>query len=130
MHIEVRPRRKHKISLTPLIDVVFILLVFFMLASSLTDWREVTVATGVSSEPSDDEPPARISVLPDGALLFEDQRYAAAELAEQLMQRQRAGEISGVVVSPAPDTRLEPTVAALDSLAGAGLTAVALGEGH
>ncbi|OOC09384.1 ExbD/TolR family protein, partial [Thioalkalivibrio halophilus] len=36
-----RPRRRNLISLTPLIDVVFILLVFFMLASSFLDWRAV-----------------------------------------------------------------------------------------
>ena len=37
------------ISLTPLIDVVFILLVFFMLASSFLDWRSIdlTVSSGV-----------------------------------------------------------------------------------
>lgn len=33
------------ISLTPLIDVVFILLVFFMLVSSLTQWTSVTLET-------------------------------------------------------------------------------------
>lgn len=34
-------RRRSLISLTPLIDVVFILLVFFMLASSFADWRAI-----------------------------------------------------------------------------------------
>lgn len=34
-------RARRVISLTPLIDVVFILLVFFMLASSFLDWRSV-----------------------------------------------------------------------------------------
>ncbi len=39
------------ISLTPLIDVVFILLVFFMLAASFLDWRSVdlNVSSGVSA---------------------------------------------------------------------------------
>ena len=36
-------RRRNLISLTPLIDVVFILLVFFMLASSFLDWRSITL---------------------------------------------------------------------------------------
>ena len=40
-----RSRRRHglAIGLTPLIDVVFILLLFFMLASSLADWRVLEV---------------------------------------------------------------------------------------
>ncbi|MEM6945656.1 MAG: biopolymer transporter ExbD, partial [Pseudomonadota bacterium] len=36
-----RPRKRLRISITPLIDVVFILLVFFMLASSFLDWRSI-----------------------------------------------------------------------------------------
>ena len=34
-------RKKNLISLTPLIDVVFILLLFFMLSSTFTQWRKV-----------------------------------------------------------------------------------------
>src|SRR3546814_18552679 len=37
--------RRRLISLTPLIDVVFILLVFFMLASSFVDWRAIVLDT-------------------------------------------------------------------------------------
>lgn len=36
------------VSLTPLIDVVFILLVFFMLVSSFADWRTITVAPPIA----------------------------------------------------------------------------------
>ncbi|MEQ8229459.1 MAG: biopolymer transporter ExbD [Rhodospirillales bacterium] len=35
--------RRNLISLTPLIDVVFILLVFFMLASSFLEWRSISL---------------------------------------------------------------------------------------
>ncbi len=35
------PRRRQAISLTPLIDVVFILLLFFMLSSSFVQWRRI-----------------------------------------------------------------------------------------
>src|SRR3546814_13707697 len=38
-----RPRRRASISLTPLIDVVFILLIFFMLATSFVDDRAIEV---------------------------------------------------------------------------------------
>ena len=35
------PARRRGISLTPLIDVVFILLLFFMLSSTFTQWRQL-----------------------------------------------------------------------------------------
>lgn len=41
-------RRRSLISLTPLIDVVFILLVFFMLASSFIDQRDIKLSIGES----------------------------------------------------------------------------------
>src|SRR3546814_12993071 len=40
------PRRRVRISLTPLIDVVFILLIFFMLATSFVDDRAIEVEIG------------------------------------------------------------------------------------
>lgn len=45
-----QPRRKQLISLTPLIDVVFILLLFFMLTSSFVAWRTVDTPLAAPSE--------------------------------------------------------------------------------
>lgn len=45
MQIENRPRRRPSINLTPLVDVVFILLVFFMLAFSFMEWRAIDLNT-------------------------------------------------------------------------------------
>lgn len=49
------PRRKQAISLTPLIDVVFILLLFFMLSSSFTQWRVIQLPTSTASEQASNE---------------------------------------------------------------------------
>ncbi len=46
-HDAAPPRRR--LSLTPLIDVVFLLLVFFMLSSSFIHWRRVDLQAGVES---------------------------------------------------------------------------------
>lgn len=45
-----QPKRKNAISLTPLIDVVFILLLFFMLTSSFVPWRIVDTPLSVPSD--------------------------------------------------------------------------------
>lgn len=50
-----RRRRGLQVSLTPLIDVVFILLLFFLLSSTFTQWRELNVTApgqNVSNEPN------------------------------------------------------------------------------
>ena len=45
----VQPKRS-LVSLTPLIDVVFILLIFFMLASNFVDWQFIEFSIGESEE--------------------------------------------------------------------------------
>lgn len=43
-------RRRKMISLTPLIDVVFILLLFFMLSSNFTRWHQINLQSASLSE--------------------------------------------------------------------------------
>ncbi len=45
-----QPKRKNAISLTPLIDVVFILLLFFMLTSSFVPWRIIDTPLSVATD--------------------------------------------------------------------------------
>ena len=48
-----RPQPKLVLSLTPLIDVVFILLIFFMLVSQFSDWHEISFSTPTEAGPGD-----------------------------------------------------------------------------
>ncbi|MGK0476314.1 MAG: biopolymer transport protein ExbD, partial [Oleispira sp.] len=46
MVLSEKPKQRNLISLTPLIDVVFILLVFFMLTSSFVEWKFIDLGIG------------------------------------------------------------------------------------
>ena len=50
-----QPKRKQAISLTPLIDVVFILLLFFMLTSSFVPWRVLDTPLAVHTPPQEQD---------------------------------------------------------------------------
>lgn len=52
MLIEEKQRRKNSISITPLIDVVFILLLFFMLSSTFSKMKQIQMKTPLLSEGS------------------------------------------------------------------------------
>lgn len=119
-------RRRALISLTPLIDVVFILLVFFMLASSFLDWRAIDLTA-----------PAKASGAGrmEGALLVEIRsdglRLAGEALQERaLLQRvtSRLLEKPGqkVLVRPAAGVALQDAIRLLDGLAAAGATDLSL----
>ena len=65
-----RARRRQLISLTPLIDVVFSLLVFFMLASSFLDWRSIDLNTpGTNQSGERLEGSLLIDIRPEGLRL-------------------------------------------------------------
>ncbi|MES1923852.1 biopolymer transporter ExbD [Salinisphaera sp. T31B1] len=129
MHIEHIPRRRHTISLTPLIDVVFILLVFFMLATSFTDWRPIGLVTGTSAATPGQTPPAVVRVDADGRLHYQQRVMAAPALAAELKDARQRDEISAVIVQPEADANLEDTVSALDALSGAGVAPMSLATG-
>lgn len=62
------PRARRKPALTPLIDVVFLLLVFFMLAAQFGREAAIDLAQGGGSSDYSG-PPRLITLLPDGVLL-------------------------------------------------------------
>ncbi|MFP4132454.1 MAG: ExbD/TolR family protein [Thiohalospira sp.] len=84
MHIETgaAPRRR-LISLTPLIDVVFILLVFFMLASSFMEWRLIDLEVGGEGGGEVDPAAARVQLTAEG-IRHEDRDWEVAELLPHL----------------------------------------------
>lgn len=126
MRFSHTPRPKNLISLTPLIDVVFILLVFFMLASSFADWRGLDLAlpTPLTTEASLDaallvEVEAEALSI-DGQILDEDQyRAALATLLRETPERR-------VVLRPVNGASLQRLVAVLDASTAAGVSGVAL----
>ena len=50
MLLAPEPRKKSLVNLTPLIDIVFILLIFFMLASNFVRWHAIEINVGEASE--------------------------------------------------------------------------------
>lgn len=128
MHIEVAPRRKRSVSLTPLIDVVFNLLLFFMLASSLAKWSGLELATGSEAASANDIPAADVYLLGAGELRYEGDRYPLADLAERLSADLEQERISSVILRAENGVRLHELIDSFDQLSHAGIEALALGE--
>lgn len=122
------PRGSVRISLTPLIDVVFILLVFFMLASSYIDWRVISLGTGGSGVSASAQAPVRLVLQEDGSLLLGEASLELADVAAQL-SRDSGQEFPPVVLQPAPGVDLQAAVAVLDRLASDGISQLSLARG-
>lgn len=113
-------RRRALITLTPLIDVVFILLVFFMLASSFTDWRAIGLAAPTAGAAGGSvEGALLVEVRPDG-LRFAGEFLSLDAVAEHVGRRVGQAPETTVLVRPAPGVDLQRTVTVLDRLVAVG----------
>lgn len=77
------PRRRRAPSLTPMIDVVFLLLVFFMLSSRFGMEVEIDLPVGAASNKPYQGPPRLIEITPD-ALRLNGVEMAAESLMPEL----------------------------------------------
>lgn len=123
-----RPARtRPSISLTPLIDVVFILLVFFMLASSFLEWRtlEIRIPT-FGSAVSEAERPLRVRIGADGAVRIDDQAYEAQALDVRLRGVAAEDAARPVIVVAESGVPLQRTFAIIDRVVATGLSNLSL----
>lgn len=120
-------RRRTLIRLTPLIDVVFILLVFFMLATSFRDWRSVDLAAPAETSLAGDamKGAVLVEVRQDG-LRLSAVPVSLEDLAERLEKRLAERPELRVLIKPAPGVVLQETVRVLDALSEAGISRLSL----
>lgn len=117
--VEPRPARPIPIRITPLIDVVFILLVFFMLTSRLlpVSFMEVSNSTSNTSSVTG-EPIPEVVIQHDGQALWQGETYAISTLADRL----RAGGVGEINLTTDAATQLTDFTQAYSQLSDSGLT--------
>jgi len=121
-----RQRRRALISLTPLIDVVLILLVFFMLASSFLDWRVIDLAArDRGAAVTSMEGVLLVDIRPHG-LRLSGETVSLEALGFHVAKRVSQRPDQRVLVRPEPGVSLQQAVQVLDRLAVAGVTRMSL----
>ena len=120
MHIDATVRRARRLSLTSLIDVIFLLLLFFMLSSTFARFAEVDVRTGGDSGTAAPKPDAILS-LSDGAWVLNAEPVMPEALDERLAALREAGAGSAMVL--VSETAVsQDLVSALEALRHAGFS--------
>lgn len=118
-------RRKSAISLTALIDVVFILLMFFMLTSSFTKFSTIAVNASVATHSAAQLAPQLLFLQLNGTLSIKangPQGLTDAQLHQQLDNAQP------IVLLPAAQTEVQVVVRTLERLHKLSFTKVTLGQ--
>ncbi|MYF36454.1 MAG: biopolymer transporter ExbD [Synechococcus sp. SB0678_bin_12] len=115
-------RSRAAVSLTPLIDVVFILLIFFMLVSNLqrTNRIDLHISDRNSAPTQAQDRAFLVTIKRDDALQLDGQPVSLAQLRGRIALQPRRRWL----LEPAAGVSLQQTVNVLDQLRGAGASQV------
>jgi biopolymer transport protein ExbD len=129
MRLALPRRPRAMISLVPLVDVLLIMLVFFMVTSNYLDLDMIPAA-----EPGEDRPGAGVQsestpsatlfirLAPDGRPWLRGRTLDAAELRAALVVHRRDHPAAAVSVLASPRAELQSLVSIMDATSEAGLT--------
>lgn len=120
-----KPVHRRAISLTPLIDVVFILLLFFMLSSTFIQWRQIDVSA--PTEASSDTKTQRILTLKSDQGLFSFDGLQYDSQNEAAVKALVLEDVEAVyVIKVEPGLRTQSMIDLVDALKQAGANNVSL----
>lgn len=130
MRFESYQRRQPTINLTSLIDVLFILVVFVMLAASFDDVRGLDVALpGASSEDAHSQERAIVLMVPAaGPMRIQGTAIADHELETRLraLRQERASSEPVLILAADRSISLDRATGILDAASRAGFSAVSI----
>lgn len=113
------------LNITPLIDVVFILLVFFMIATNFASYRLIRIETPRETEVKQtSEGAIVIAIAEDGSLTFDSQPIARAALRDSIADVVAIDPGRSFLVRPAAGVELQEAIIIFDEARAAGATAV------
>lgn len=121
------PRRKHRMSLTPMIDVVFLLLVFFMLASRFGSPAQLSLTLGGGASKGYSGPPRLVRVGAEDLKLNGTVEGEDALLAH-LQELMDSPEDIVVLRPDDEEVPLQRLIAVMEWLGDAGMTNLVLVE--
>jgi len=117
MEISEKSRQRALISLTPLIDVVFILLVFFMLASSFVEWKFIDLGIKESKAvPLDLKSQSLITVNFDQEYTLNEKPLSLDAIVKRVKNQVRYQADHPVLIKPVNDLPLQQLVTVLDAI--------------
>jgi len=122
LNLRSNTRRRATISLTPLIDVVFILLVFFMLASSFLDWRAIDLQAPATAGSDGGETGALLlRVSRDGGLDLNGRPVEPDRLVASLRRAAEQRQDARLLIQPGAGVAMQRAVDLLDAARRAGI---------
>jgi biopolymer transport protein ExbD len=116
MEFERDSRRTRELNLTPLVDIILMLVIFFMLSTSfiVSESMELSLPGGQASAPLPDV--VRIQIMPSGDVLVNQQTLSRTGLNQLLVTQLANNPQSKIAIYTTPGVSVQQLVSILDEV--------------
>jgi biopolymer transport protein ExbD len=118
MRVQASVRRARRLSLTSLIDVIFLLLLFFMLSSTFTRFAEVELTGAQATTGSSGTPDVLVRLADDGWSVNGLAHVDIASVAAEVARLEETGAESAVLLVRG-EAQSQELISAIEAIRGA-----------
>ena len=128
MQLFTKNKRNIEINVAPLIDVVFLLLIFFMLASEFTDFKTIDMISPNQSEVDQPEAnlPLIINLSEKGVINIDSKEVSFNKLTQTVKDKLSNKKETKIIISTPHETKVNILIKIVDTIRGLGIENIAL----
>ena len=128
MNLFLKQNKSSEINVAPLIDVVFLLLIFFMLASEFTDFKtiDMTSPSETNTNIENKNKPIIVNLSPEGKIKVNNKIADLNNLNTTLNNILKDDNAKKIIISTPEDTKINILVKTIDIIRNLGIDNIAL----
>ena len=128
MALLIRKKKSIEINVAPLIDIVFLLLIFFMLTSEFTDFKTIDMISPNQSNTSIEKKnlPIIINLSEEGLIEIDKTEVKLENLSEIIQMKLINSKNKKIVISTLNETKINNLIIVVDMIRSLGIENIAL----
>ena len=127
MKIFAKKNKNIEFNIAPLIDIVFLLLIFFMLASEFTDFKTIDMATPINSNQDiESSKPLLVKLSSDGKIKIKEVLIDFSILEKKVINLKKNQTDTKVIISTPEKTEINLLMKVMDIIRIGGIDNIAL----
>jgi|TARA_B100001173_G_scaffold293954_1_gene287440 biopolymer transport protein ExbD len=128
MALLIRKKKSIDINVAPLIDIVFLLLIFFMLTSEFTDFKTIDMISPNQSNASIEKKnlPIIINLSEEGLIEIDKAEVKLENLSEIIQMKLINSKNKKIVISTLNETKINNLIIVVDMIRSLGIENIAL----
>tara|TARA_B100000519_G_C13906749_1_gene280229 strand:- start:97 stop:501 length:405 start_codon:yes stop_codon:yes gene_type:complete len=128
MALLTKKKKNIEINVAPLIDIVFLLLIFFMLTSEFTDFKTIDMISPNQSSTSiqNNDLPIIINLSENGLVEIDKIEIKLEDLSETIQMKLMNSKNKKIVISTLNETKINNLIIVVDTIRSLGIENIAL----